>query len=38
MLYQLMPNMTEFLLLPLIQRFTEMLARQPVFTKMVGAA
>ena len=38
MLYELIPNMTDFLLLPLIQRFAEMLASQPVFTQMFGAA
>lgn len=37
MLYELMPNMTEFLLLPLIRRFSEMLAGQPVFAHMFGA-
>ena len=31
MLYELMPNMTDFLLLPLIKRFTQMLAAQPLF-------
>lgn len=37
MLYQLMPNMTDFLLLPLLERFAAMLAAQPLFNKMFGA-
>lgn len=37
MLYQLMPNMTEFLLRPLIERFARMLAGQPVFAQMFSA-
>jgi hypothetical protein len=37
MLYELMPNMTDFLLLPLIKRFTQMLAAQPLFAQMFGA-
>src|SRR6201992_387800 len=36
MLYELMPNMTDFLLLPLIKRFAEMLAAQPLFAQMFG--
>ena len=37
MLYELMPNMTDFLLLPLIERFAQMLAAQPLFAQMFGA-
>ena len=37
MLYELMPNMTDFLLLPLIKRFAQMLAAQPLFAQMFGA-
>ena len=37
MLYELMPNMNEFLLLPLIERFAHMLAGQPLFAQMFGA-
>ena len=37
MLYELMPNMTDFLLLPLIKRFAQMLADQPLFAQMFGA-
>lgn len=37
MLYQLIPNMPEHRLQPLIERFTEMLAEQPVFVEMFGA-
>ncbi|MHB8387835.1 hypothetical protein [Metallibacterium sp.] len=37
MLYDLMPNMTGFLLRPLIEKFTGMLAAQPVFAQMFGA-
>ena len=36
MLYELMPNMTDFLLLPLIKRFAQMLAAQPLFAQMFG--
>jgi Transposase DDE domain len=37
MLYQLIPNMPEHRLQPLIQRFAEMLAEQPVFAELFGA-
>ena len=37
MLYQLIPNMPEHRLRPLIEQFTEMLAEQPVFVEMFGA-
>jgi hypothetical protein len=37
MLYQLIPNMPEHRLLPLIERFANMLKAQPVFTVMFGA-
>ena len=37
MLYELMPNMTDFLLLPLVKRFEQMLAAQPLFAQMFGA-
>ena len=37
MLHELMPSMTGFLLLPLIERFAGMLAGQPAFAQMVGA-
>jgi hypothetical protein len=37
MLYELMPNMTDFLLLPLIKRFAQILADQPLFAQMFGA-
>src|ERR1700759_338797 len=37
MLYQLIPNMPEHRLQPLIERFTEMLVEQPVFGEMFGA-
>jgi hypothetical protein len=37
MLYELMPNMTDFLLQPLIKRFAQMLAAQPLFAHMFGA-
>ena len=37
MLYELMPNMTDYLLLPLIKRFAQMLAAQPLFAQMFGA-
>jgi hypothetical protein len=37
MLYQLIPNMPEHRLLPLIERFANMLKAQPVFAAMFGA-
>ena len=37
MLYQLIPTMPEHRLLPLIERFAEMLNAQPVFAEMFGA-
>jgi Transposase DDE domain len=37
MLYQLVPTMPEHRLQPLIERFAEMLAGQPVFVEMFGA-
>jgi hypothetical protein len=37
MLYQLMPTMPQHRLRPLIERFAEMLAGQPVFVEMFGA-
>jgi hypothetical protein len=37
MLYQLIPNMPEHRLQPLIERFTEMLVEQPVFGGTFGA-
>ena len=37
MLYELMPNTTDFLLPPLIKRFVQMLAAQPLFAHMFGA-
>ena len=37
MLYELVPNMPEHRLKPLIERFAEMLVAQPVFGKMFGA-
>jgi hypothetical protein len=37
MLYELMPNMPEHRLLPLVERFSEMLLSQPVFAEMFGA-
>ncbi len=37
MLYELMPNMPEHRLLPLVERFSEMLLSQPVFVEMFGA-
>jgi hypothetical protein len=37
MLYELIPNMTEHLLRPLIERFAEMLREQAVFVEMFGA-
>ena len=36
MLYELMPNMTDFRLLPLIERFAQLLAAQPLFAQMFG--
>jgi len=36
MLYQLIPNMTEYMLQPLIKRFAEMLAGVAVFTEVFG--
>lgn len=36
MLYELIPHMADFLLLPLVERFDEMLAGQPVFAEMFG--
>ena len=36
MLYELIPNMTEFLLRPLIVQFAEMLESQPVIIEMFG--
>jgi hypothetical protein len=37
MLYELIPNMPEHRLQPLIERFAEMLVAQPVFAQMFGA-
>jgi hypothetical protein len=37
MLYQLIPNMPEPRLRPLVERFAEMLASQPVFAQIFGA-
>ena len=37
MLYQLIPNMTEFMLRPLIEQFAQILAAQPVFAQLFGA-
>jgi hypothetical protein len=37
MLYELMPNMIDFRLLPLIKRFAQMLEDQPHFAQMFGA-
>jgi len=37
MLYQLIPNMTEFMLQPLIDQFAQMLAAQPLFAQVFGA-
>jgi hypothetical protein len=37
MLYQLIPNMLEHKLLPLLERFATKLREQPVFTAMFGA-
>jgi hypothetical protein len=36
MLYELMPNMPEHQLLPLIKKFAEMLSAQPIFENMFG--
>jgi hypothetical protein len=37
MLYELIPNMSEFMLRPLIEHFAQMLAAQPVFAQAFGA-
>ena len=37
MLYELIPNMPEHLLRPLVERFAEMLVEQPVFVDTFGA-
>jgi Transposase DDE domain len=37
MLYELIPNMTEFMLRPLIEQFAQMLAAQPTFAQAFGA-
>ena len=37
MLYELIPNMTEFMLRPLIEQFAQTLAAQPVFAQVFGA-
>lgn len=37
MLYDLIPNMTDFWVRPLVERFASMLEAQPVFTEMFGA-
>jgi hypothetical protein len=37
MLYQLIPTMPEHRLLPLVEKFTEMLTAHPVFAEMFGA-
>jgi hypothetical protein len=37
MLYELIPNMTEFMLRPLIEQFAQMLAAQPLFAQAFGA-
>jgi hypothetical protein len=37
MLYELMPNMSDFLLLTLVERFAQMLAAQPVLAQVFGA-
>ena len=37
MLYKLIPNMTEFMLRPLIEQFAQTLAAQPVFAQVFGA-
>jgi len=36
MLYELIPNMTEFMLRPLVEQFAQMLAAQPVFDRTFG--
>ena len=38
MLYQLIPNMTEYMLRPLIERFAEIVAGVPVFTEVFETA
>jgi hypothetical protein len=35
MLYELMPNMSEFLLQPLIEQFAQMLESQPLFKEIL---
>jgi len=37
MLYELIPNMTEFMLRPLVEQFAQMLAAQPLFAQAFGA-
>jgi hypothetical protein len=37
MLYELIPNMPDLRLRPLIEQFAKMLAAQPVFAEMFGA-
>jgi len=37
MLYQLIPNMSEHKLLPLLETFAAKLRQQPLFTAMFGA-
>jgi hypothetical protein len=37
MLYKLIPTTPEYRLRPLIERFAEMLAAQPLFVEMFGA-
>ena len=37
MLYQLIPTMPEHRLLPLVEKFAELLNAQPVFARMFGA-
>ena len=37
MLYELITNITEFMLQPLIEQFAQMLAAQPVFPQVFGA-
>jgi hypothetical protein len=36
MLYELLPNMPEHRLRPLVERFGQMLLEQPTFTKVFG--
>jgi hypothetical protein len=36
MLYDLIPNMSEYLLVPLVEKFAEMLAAQAVVVEMFG--